>query len=436
MSEPMMAEIQISNWKPPQGFIALESKLPGVTVYAPAPIEDQTPDRQDFLCPRCGASTAYSPDAGSVTCSHCGYLQENHAVVVGDSAEESEFTLNTLRSQIRGWGKDRRELHCQSCGADISLAPNDLSASCSFCGSNQVINRVPSQEGLRPNFLIPFKFNLTDCQLKAQEWLGRGWMHPTDLSSAATSVQFKGMYLPYWTFSASISADWKAEVGYERTESYYDSASHTTHTRTVIDWRWEDGRIGLPVENMMVTGTQSASALLLDKVSPFPLGDLVAYNPEFLAGWQAKSYDIPLQPAWETGKSRMREMAKDACMQDIPTSHVRNFAMSADFADETWRLILVPVYLSAYRFQEKSYQVLVNGQTGMVAGQKPVAWWKVWLAILALLLPGTILGLIGLPLLALGGAGVLPLGIGVILFIIGLVISGIIIRRAMQSGEA
>ncbi|MDD5369054.1 MAG: hypothetical protein PHQ40_08215 [Anaerolineaceae bacterium] len=261
-------------------------------------------------------------------------------------------------------------------------------------------------------------------------------MHPTDLSSSGASIQFKGMYLPYWTFSAYITAQWKAEVGYERTESHYDAASHSTQTRTVIDWRWENGTINLPIENMMVAGTQNVSAILLEKVSPFPLSDLVDYNPDFLAGWQAKSYDTSLQPAWETGKARMRMMAKDVCVQDIPTSHVRNFSMSADFADESWRLILVPVYLSAYRFQDKSYQVLVNGQTGMVSGQKPVAWWKVVAAILALLLPGTILGLIGFPFLAIGGVGALPLGVGVVLFIVGLVLSGVIMRQAMQSGEA
>jgi hypothetical protein len=110
--------------------------------------------------------------------------------------------------------------------------------------------------------------------------------------------------------------------------------------------------------------------------------------------------------------------------------------MSADFDQETWRLILIPIYVSAYRYQEKSFQVIVNGQTGSVAGQKPVAWIKVWLAILGLLLPGVIVSLFGLPLLALAGSGIILLIIGVAAFIIGLIISIIILRQAMQAGEA
>ena len=35
--------------------------------------------------------------------------------------------------------------------------------------------------------------------------------------------RFVGIYLPYWTFSARLDADWEAECGYERTETYTDS---------------------------------------------------------------------------------------------------------------------------------------------------------------------------------------------------------------------
>jgi undecaprenyl pyrophosphate phosphatase UppP len=91
----------------------------------------------------------------------------------------------------------------------------------------------------------------------------------------------------------------------------------------------------------------------------------------------------------------MREQSKRQCRDSIHSSHVRNFSMSADFDNEAWRFILLPVYLAAYRFDQRVFQVLVNGQSGKIAGQKPVAWWKIWLAIAALLLPALVLGLVG-----------------------------------------
>jgi predicted lipid-binding transport protein (Tim44 family) len=78
---------------------------------------------------------------------------------------------------------------------------------------------------------------------------------------------------------------------------------------------------------------------------------------------------------------------------------------------------------------------MVNGQTGEVAGQKPVAWLRVWLAIAGLLMPGACLGLIGLLTLALGGIGVVGLVLGFILLIAGLIGAVIIFQKARASEE-
>ena len=175
---------------------------------------------------------------------------------------------------------------------------------------------------------------------------------------------------------------------------------------------------------------------MLKRLYPFELSALVSYEPSFLAGWQALNYDISLQTAWDSVKSEMSEAARQACRAQIHSAHVRNFSMLADFADETWRYILLPVYAAAYRFEDQTYQVLVNGQSGVVAGQKPIEWWKVWLAIAGLLTPGVLLALLGLVLLLVGGIGIFPLGLGGILFVVGLAISIYLFRQAVAAGEA
>jgi hypothetical protein len=110
--------------------------------------------------------------------------------------------------------------------------------------------------------------------------------------------------------------------------------------------------------------------------------------------------------------------------------------MTADFANETWRYLLLPVYVAAYQFEGKVYQVMVNGQSGLVAGQKPVAWWKIWLAIAAMLAPGFFFGLIGLPGLALGGVGIILLVLGFVLILIGGAASIALYRQAIASEAA
>jgi hypothetical protein len=192
----------------------------------------------------------------------------------------------------------------------------------------------------------------------------------------------------------------------------------------------------VPVQDKLETGTSRVSQPLLDRVGPFDLSALVAYQPEFLAGWQAQGCDVGLQAAWDQARVEMRDQAKSACRDDIPSAHVRNLSVAADFEDEVWRYVLLPLYLSSYRFGGQPYQLLINGQTGAVAGQKPLAWAKVWLVVAGLLAPGAVLGLLGLPLTLAGGLGAGLMVIGGVLFVIGLVISAWILSQAMKAGEA
>jgi hypothetical protein len=147
---------------------------------------------------------------------------------------------------------------------------------------------------------------------------------------------------------------------------------------------------------------------------------------------QAQAYDVTLEKAWEAGRGQMREQTRQACLAQASTSQVRNFSMSLDFADESWRYILAPVYISNYTYGGKTFQAMVNGQTGAIAGQRPVDWNKVWLAIAALLTPGVLFSLIGLITIPLAGIGVGLGAFGFVLLVIGVIVAIIIYTQANQ----
>jgi len=416
---------------PPQDYLPTESKLEGIQVYTPAPPDGGT--RQpvvDFKCPQCGATTAYSAADGGLTCTHCAYFEPPEKSVVGKGAQEFEFTVETMQRAASGWGEARKEMACQSCGAVTTLPADTLTFTCAFCGSNKVIQREAPQDVLRPRFLVPFKIDAAECNRRTQSWLESSWMTPAGLKRLAALAAFTPVYLPYWTFDSVTQADWKAEVGHIETESYREN--NQTKTRTVTRWRWESGNVQLNIDDLILPGTQRLSRLLLGRLQDFRLAELVPYEPKFLAGFQARAYDHPLEAAWEIAREQMREQTREACRAQASTTLIRNFSMNLDFSQETWRYILLPVYVAAYRFQSQPYQVMVNGQTGMVAGQMPVDWTKVWLVIAALLAPGVLLGLLGLLTLLLGGVGAVIGGFGLFLLVIGMIISLVILRKAMS----
>jgi hypothetical protein len=424
---------QSTLWPPPAGFVPIPSQIKGIELYAPAP-EEEAEETRTFKCRQCGGTISYSATQRQLTCPYCSSLQKIDAETVGRRADEFEFTLETMAQAHHGWGEARRELVCESCGSVVAVAPDILTNTCAFCGSNRVMARDAAGDILRPTTLIPFAVDKEQVQAKVRSWLGRGWMHPPELHSAGALKSLTGVYLPYWTFDTHVTAAWKAEVGTARTERYRSGGEWKT--RTVIDWKWRSGRVHVPVDDHKVPGTAKISRVILSKVEPFNLGELVEYNPGYLAGWQAKLYDVQLPQAWEIAKEDIRAETKSACHRDTGSSHVRNMRMTVDFGNERWRYVLLPVYLASYPFDERTFQVMVNGQTGKVAGQKPVAWLRIWLAIAALLAPGACLGLTGLLLsIPLPPAGIVGLAIGFILLIAGLIGSIIIFQKARASEE-
>ena len=369
----------------PRGFIATQSAVPGITVFKPAPKKEKLDEVIRFSCPQCGGETAYSVEDGSLTCAYCGYHEAPQKEIVGRKAESFEFTVDTVERAVNGWGEARKDLQCDACGAQISLPDGALAASCPFCASNKVIHHRAAQDVLRPRFLIPFQIEENRCRTIVREWLGGSRLVPKDLRRMAVVSSFTPMYLPYWTFAATAAADWKAQVG--RTETYRSGGK--TRRRTV--WRWEKGQVRHDFADLLVRGTNHVSLHLLSEVGHFDLDALVPYDANYLAGMQAQAYEVGMEVAWKAAREDMREVTKKKCRSQASTNKIRNFSMQLDFRDESWRYILLPVYINTYRFENKPYQLLINGQSGEIAGQRPADWRKIGLAAAGLLLPGILL---------------------------------------------
>jgi DNA-directed RNA polymerase subunit RPC12/RpoP len=387
----------------------------------------------DFKCPQCSATTAFSAADGGLTCTHCGYYEPPSKPVEGKRAAEYEFTLENLERAAHGWGEARKEIECQSCGAIVTLPVEALTSTCAFCGSNRVIQRQASQDLLRPRHLVPFKVDPGACQPLTHQWLQSSWMAPSGLKQLSRLAEFTGIYLPYWTFDAVTNATWRAEVGHTRTRRHHDGREWREHTE--IEWRWESGHVRQEIDDLQLEGTGRISHVLLERLKGFDLSQLAPYEPKYLAGLHAQAYDIPLEKAWETARQKMRDQTRQACIAQASTPRVRNFSMDLDFSEELWRYILLPVYVASYRYQEKTYQVMVNGQSGAVSGQCPVDWNKVWLVVAALVAPGLLLCLIGMLTALLGGIGVAIGGFGFFVLLIGIVISILIFRKAMSMDD-
>lgn len=371
---------------PPPGFIRANSAIDGIAVFKPAPTVEKLAATVNFRCPNCDGETAFNAADGGVTCTYCGYHEAPDKAVVGKSAEQLEFTVDTMTQVAHGWGVTRKDLQCHTCASHISMPAGALTTSCPFCGSNKVIHVKAAQDVLRPRFLIPFKLDESRCHAITRDWLGKSWYVPKELRRVASVEPFTAMYLPFWTFDATATAGWRAQVGHTRTRR-----DRKGRTRTETVWRWESGNVRVNFDDMVLRGTNHVSLHLLEQIKQFNLEDLAPYEPKYLAGQHAQAYEIGLDEAWQKARRAMRERTKTACKSQASTNKIRNFSMQLDFSDESWRYILLPVYINTYYYNNQPFQLLINGQTGAIAGQRPADWRKIALTAAALLLPGLLL---------------------------------------------
>ncbi|MFO7539491.1 MAG: hypothetical protein R6X32_15730 [Chloroflexota bacterium] len=420
---------------PPAGYVLAESAVAGITVYKPAP--DQTPHQPvvNFRCPHCDGVTAYSTDNGGLTCGYCGYHEAPTAEHVGRQAEAFEFTVAAWERSSHGWGEARKELECQSCSVHTTLSTEMLTHTCPFCGSNKVVQIKAPQDILRPRFLIPFTVTTESCRRQVADWLGSSWMVPKGLKRLGHAAEFVPIYIPFWTFDARTTADWRAEVAH--TQRYTVRVNGRTQTRTRTVWRWESGNVSHFFDDLILPGSSQLSPLLLSQIDRYDLDELVVYDPSYLAGLQAQAYDLPLDTAWERARRQMRAAIKQSCRRQATSNRMRNFSMTLDFSEESWRYILLPLYLAVYHYNQAPYQIMVNGQTGQIAGQRPVDRRKVGLAMAASLLPGLLAALIALLLSWLRPEmHVTPFILAAFtFFVIGIIVAGLIFYQARKMDE-
>lgn len=330
------------------------------------------PAKQLLVCPFCGAAAPFTVDPAS------GALVEN----------DLSRALRELPDESRGWLAAKRTVQCQSCKAVSVFDPERVGQNCDFCGSPALVDYTEIKAPIRPQALLPFTISESQVREQIRRWYASKWLAPGKLKSKALVDRVHGVYIPYWTFDAQAVCPWEAEAGhyYYTTETYRDSKGHM-QTRQVQHVRWEpaSGVVEHFFDDEPVPGTRGVSHRLLEQVEPFPTSELVAYDTAFLSGFVVEHYQIVLLEAAQSSQDAMGRKLREMCAAQVPGDTHRNLEIHPVFSGQTFKHILVPVWLLSYLFRAKTYQVVVNGSTGTMAGQYPKSPWKIaFLVLLAL----------------------------------------------------
>ncbi|MEE2939513.1 MAG: zinc ribbon domain-containing protein [Planctomycetota bacterium] len=336
----------------------------------------------DLDCDECGAPLRWSPEEGALHCEHCDAVKE---VAVRDEAI-LERPLSAAGAAATGLGRAVRVTECETCGARVTFEGSSTSESCPFCGSAEVLSQEARRNAIRPESLIPLEIGRENVDATLRTWIRSLWFRPNAIKRTSR-FEAVGVYVPAWTFDAAVHSDWSAESGtyYWVTETYRTrvNGKWQTRTRRVRKVRWWPswGQRDDHHDDVLVIASRGVDEELAGALGGFSTEELVPYEPSFLAGWRAEEYQVDLEEGWVRGQELIEGMQRSRCADDVPGDTHRSLRVRNTFRDVRWKHVLLPMWSVTYSFRGKSYAVLVNGQTGAIAGRAPYSWVKISLAV-------------------------------------------------------
>ncbi len=349
-----------------------------------------------FSCPACGAQAEWNASKHLLVCPYCG--TESPAELAADSGGIVEHDLGTALRNIpddqRGWMEEKKTVKCRSCKAVTVFSPEKVGKNCDFCGSPELIDYEEIRSPIKPESVIPFLVNREQVYTEVRAWLGSHWLAPNNLKRLSLIDTMKGIYIPYWTFDSRVHCPWKAESGdyYYETEWYTDSDGKRS-TRRVRKTRWypSSGTINHVFDDHLVPGSRGIDPKLLRQIEPFPTDELRPYDAGYVSGWDIEHYQVVLLDAAQQARLEKTEIMRGLAGSQVPGDTYRNLRIFPEFSEETFKHMLAPVWLLAYDYGHKTFQVVVNGVTGEIAGTHPLSVWKiVVLSLIAILVIGVI----------------------------------------------
>jgi DNA-directed RNA polymerase subunit RPC12/RpoP len=354
-------------------------------------VEETNPSgTQQYTCNQCGAKVNFAPGTSSLKCPYCSFEIQ---------IAQSDVQIGELEYQAylekAGSEKESSEAHrvkCDKCGAETTMPPEATAGSCPFCSANMVFTGRVSKQ-IKPESLLPFKIPQKEAFESFRRWIKGLWFAPGDLKKYAEAEgKLAGVYVPYWTYDSDTTTVYRGERGdhYYTTESYttQENGRTVTRTRQVQHTRWTPaaGTVFNSFDDILILASKSLPRKYTDSLEPWDLPNLVAYADEYLSGFRAESYQIPLSEGFEAAKGVMAGAIHQSIRQDIGGDEQRIHSTQTQYGAITFKHILLPVWMSAYRFQEKVFRILINARTGEVQGERPFSGWKIAGAVLAALL--------------------------------------------------
>ena len=315
--------------------------------------EAQTEDVTDKKCPNCGATVVYDPETLAMTCPFCGYSRQlPKPEDNGQDVEELDFSSAKNRESL-DWGKEKKSLVCKNCGAETIMDSADTAQCCPYCGSTQVMPVDNDEDVVAPGGVVPFEITKEKAAQLFRSWMKGKLFAPNEAKQSCEAKNFNGVYLPYWTYDSQTTSPYEIYERFIDDETVYASKKTTNR--------------------------------FIKAASTFDFSKLRKYSPEFIAGFLAERYTVGLDEGWDIAKGQIKaKLSSEISSMEKrkrKADSVSKLNFSTAYSKVTYKYVLAPIWIASFKYKEKVYNIVVNGQTGQIRGEAPVSPAKVAIAI-------------------------------------------------------
>ena len=325
----------------------------------------------------------FDPGDDRLICDHCGATEpiDHGPWTRANAIKELDFQTALAHSIGSPEEEVTRTSSCPNCGAQIEFDP--------------VVADTGANRQIKPRAVLPFALEEGAARQAMIDWLGNLWFAPNGLTEyARKGRRLSGVYTPCWTFDADTKSAYRGQRGtvYETTRSVRRGGKTERITTQEVRWRPVSGRVSRFFDDVVVIASTALPPKFRPGVTHWDLTALEPYQPQYLAGFRAEAYTVDLEAAYVEAREIMdRQILRDIRF-DIGGDRQRVDHVDTVVSDVTFKHILVPVWLAAYKYRGRSFRFVVNGQTGQVAGERPWSAWKLFFAFLA---AGIVAGVFG-----------------------------------------
>jgi hypothetical protein len=308
-----------------------------------------------FMCPKCGGRMTFAPDGQSLLCEYCSRNQRFSMAQPG-SAAEKDFIIAMATARGHRKPLDQQVFHCEGCGSEFMLPPSQISSTCVYCGSPHVVSWESEEQLLAPDGILPHAFDQKRAVKILIEWVESNEIKPEKQADLP-----RGVYLPLWTFDLGGEIDYVGETFASGEIEFNDRQQKKVRVNDCYPVQMND---------FPIPASRKLSAVFLKLIPTFELKGIKPYDARYLANWPAEVYDISMAEASLDARSQCYSRYK----RDLPSLLASTDLISTSSAKmtvESFRLNLLPVWVTELPFDGREHLVLINGQNGTVESDLP-----------------------------------------------------------------